>query len=159
VQDERVDVKPGSDLEVLYRALAGRVWRALLAYAGDPEVASDAVAEAFAQCLRRGDAVRAPERWIWRTAFRIAAGELKRRGTRQDPVPDTPYEVGEGAADLLRALSVLPPKQRAALVLHYYGGYTAKETADLIDSSSATVRVHLSQGRKRLRRILEDPDG
>jgi hypothetical protein len=27
-------------------------------------VASDAVAEAFAQALRRGDALRSPERWL-----------------------------------------------------------------------------------------------
>lgn len=154
-----MDVKPGSDLEVLYRTVADRVWRAVLAYAGDPEVASDAVAEAFAQCLRRGDAVREPDRWIWRTAFRIAAGEMKQRGRRSDLLPDTAYEIEEGVTDLIRALSILPQKQRAALVLHYYGGYTATETAALIDSSAATVRVHLSQGRKRLRRLLEASDG
>jgi DNA-directed RNA polymerase specialized sigma24 family protein len=41
------------------------MWQAVLAFAGDPEVASDAVAEAFAQALRRGDAIRSPERWLW----------------------------------------------------------------------------------------------
>jgi DNA-directed RNA polymerase specialized sigma24 family protein len=55
------------------------MWQAVFAFAGDPEVASDAVAEAFAQALRRGDAIRSPECWLWRTVFRIAAGELKAR--------------------------------------------------------------------------------
>jgi RNA polymerase sigma-70 factor (ECF subfamily) len=55
------------------------MWRALYAYAGDPEVASDAVSEAFAQALRRGSAIRELDRWVWRSAFRIAAGEMKRR--------------------------------------------------------------------------------
>ena len=41
-------------LEALYRDDGDRLWRALLVFAGDPEVASDAVAEAFAQALRRG---------------------------------------------------------------------------------------------------------
>jgi DNA-directed RNA polymerase specialized sigma24 family protein len=50
------------------------MWQAVFAFAGDPEVASDAVAEAFAQALRRGDAIRSPERWLWRTVFRIALG-------------------------------------------------------------------------------------
>jgi RNA polymerase sigma-70 factor (ECF subfamily) len=45
------------------------MWQAVFAFAGDPEVASDAVAEAFAQALRRGDAIRSPERWLWRTVF------------------------------------------------------------------------------------------
>ncbi|HJS26677.1 MAG TPA: hypothetical protein VJ913_06090, partial [Actinomycetota bacterium] len=63
------------------------MWRAVLAFAGDPEVASDAVAEAFAQVLRRGEDVRDPEGWVWRAAFRIASGELKER--RKRPVTET----------------------------------------------------------------------
>jgi len=61
-------------IECLYRERGDRICRGLLAFSGDPEVANDAVAEAFAQVLRRGDEVRDPERWIWRAAFRIAAG-------------------------------------------------------------------------------------
>jgi len=66
-------------LERLYRDQGDRMWRALYAYTGDPEIASDALSEAFAQALRRGDAIREADRWIWRSAFRIAAGEMKRR--------------------------------------------------------------------------------
>jgi hypothetical protein len=40
------------------------MWRALLVFAGDAEVASDAVAEAFAQALRRGGEIRDPKRWV-----------------------------------------------------------------------------------------------
>jgi RNA polymerase sigma-70 factor (ECF subfamily) len=61
-------------------------------------------------------------------------------------------------AGLVAGLSRLSPNQRAALVLHYYVGYATKEIAGIIGSSPATVRVHLSQGRKRLRRILEEQD-
>lgn len=68
-----------SEVERLYREQGQKLWWAVLAYAGDREVASDAVAEAFAQVLRRGAAVRSPDKWVWRAAFKIAAGELKRR--------------------------------------------------------------------------------
>ena len=70
---------PSTSIEALYRQDGDRLWRALLAYDGDPDVASDAVAEAYAQLLRRGGAVRDPQAWVWRAGFRIAAGELKRR--------------------------------------------------------------------------------
>ena len=66
-----------SRVETLYRADAGRLWRAVYAYAGDPDIATDAVAEAYAQVLHRGSAVRDPAAWTWRTAFRIAAGLLE----------------------------------------------------------------------------------
>ena len=64
----------------------------------------------------------------------------------------------EPAGELVAALLQLSPNQRASLVLHYYAGYPTKEIAGIIGASAATVRVHLSKGRKRLRRILEEPD-
>jgi RNA polymerase sigma factor (sigma-70 family) len=154
----RVDTSPHGELERLYRDQRDRMWQAVFAYAGDREVASDAVAEAFAQALRRGDAIRCPERWLWRTEFRIAAGELQQRG-RHDPVGlDGAYEMNELAGDLVTALARLTEKQRAAVVLHHAAGYPAKEIAAIIGSTTPAVHVHLSRGRKRLRELLETGD-
>jgi len=143
-------------LERLYREQGNRMWRAILAFAGDPEVASDAVAEAFAQVLRRGDAIRDPERWLWRASFRMAAGELKERGRRVPAVAEESYEMEEPARELVAALAKLSEKQRAAVVLHHAAGYPANEVAEIIGSTSAAVRVHLMRGRRRLRELLED---
>jgi RNA polymerase sigma-70 factor (ECF subfamily) len=156
VQDAQVRAEGG--LERLYREDGARLWRALMAFSGDREVASDAVAEAFAQALGRGDDLRDPQRWVWRAAFRIAAGELKDRGRFRAPAFDPGYETEEPSARLVSALARLSPNQRAALVLHYYAGYPTNEIAGILGASAATVRVHLSKGRKRLRRILEEPD-
>jgi RNA polymerase sigma-70 factor, ECF subfamily len=144
------------NVESLYVEHADRLWRALYAYARDPEIASDALAEAFAQYLQRGAAVRWPARWIWRAAFRIAAGELKDRRREGSPLPTPHASVASPTGELLSTLGLLPPRQRAALILHYYGGYKAREIAEILGSTSATVRVHLSQGRRRLRRLLEE---
>jgi RNA polymerase sigma-70 factor (ECF subfamily) len=132
-----------------------RLWRAVFAFAGDRDVASDAVAEAFAQCLRRGDAVRDPRAWIWRSAFRIAAGELKDRG-RWAPWPaEASVDIPE-AQGLLVALGSLPPMQRATIILRHYAGYDAGEIAAGLGIGRSTVRVHLSRGRRRLRALLEE---
>jgi RNA polymerase sigma-70 factor (ECF subfamily) len=145
-------------LERLYRQDGTRLWRALVAFSGDREVASDAVSEAFAQAIGRENHLRDPQRWVWRAAFRIAAGELKDRGRFRPPVDDPGYEMEEPPARLIAGLARLSPNQRAALVLHHYAGYPTKEIAGILGSSPATVRVHLSQGRKRLRMILEEQD-
>ena len=63
VRDSPAGVRRGSELERLYRERGHRMWCAVLAFAGDPDVASDAVAKAFAQALRRGTEIRDPERW------------------------------------------------------------------------------------------------
>jgi RNA polymerase sigma-70 factor, ECF subfamily len=153
----RVDAEHG--LESLYRQDGERLWRAVAAYTGDREVASDAVAEAFAQALARGSELRDPMAWIWRVAFRVAAGELKERRRGAGSAPEAIVGPEEPLTDLLATLRALSPKQRAAVVLHHYAGYPVKEVAEILGSTSAAVRVHLSQGRRRLRGLLEANDG
>jgi RNA polymerase sigma-70 factor, ECF subfamily len=161
VQDAPVSAHTEGDLERLYREEGDRLWRALYAFAGDREVASDAMAEAFAQALRGGDSIRAPLPWVWKASFRIAAGELKARGRWRELVAaqETAAPQAESsAAELVAALARISPKHRAAVVLHHYAGYPVKEVAEIIGSTGPAVRVHLSRGRKRLRELLRDED-
>jgi len=145
--------------ERLYREQGAKMWRAVLAFAGDPEVASDAVAEGFAQALRRGAEVRDPERWLWRVVFRIAAGLLAERRRSEPPLHLVgSYEMEEPARELVAALAGLSPKQRAAVVLHHAAGYPVKEIAVILGSTPGAVKVHLLRGRRRLRELLEDDD-
>jgi RNA polymerase sigma-70 factor (ECF subfamily) len=141
-------------LEAVYRTNGERIWRAVLAYTQDREVADDAVAEAFAQALARGAAVRTPASWVWRAAFRIAAGMLNERVRSVGLQGTESYEMPE-TGSLVMSLAKLPAKQRAALVLFYYGDYPIRDIADILRSNALAVRVNLSRGRKRLGRMLE----
>lgn len=146
-------------IETLYREDGERLWRALAAYAGDPEIASDAVAEAFAQALRRGDALRDPQPWVWRAGFKIAAGELKRRREPRPGLPPPVHHDPEADADLLDALAQLPPKQRAAVILFYYADAPVREIARRTGMTQLSVRANLSRGRQRLRQLLDETNG
>ena len=145
-----------SAIEALYRTHGDRVWRAAWAFAHDPDVASDAVAEAFAQALARGDAITSPAAWIWRAVFRIAGGMLQERRSLVRLSHGGSYEMTEVDHELVWALQRLPPHQRATLILFYYADRPINEIADILQSSSIAVRVNLSRGRKRLRLILEN---
>ena len=141
-------------VEGVYRSVSGRMWRALFAFSGDADVASDAVAEAFAQALRRDGDIRDVERWVWKAAYRIAAGELKQR-RRVSPEVDRPVDDAASSFELRDVLLRVSPKQRAALFLFYYGGYEPREIARMIGSTQSAVRVHLFRGRKRLASMLD----
>jgi RNA polymerase sigma-70 factor, ECF subfamily len=158
VEHAPAGVERSERLERLYREQGDRMWRAALAFAGDPEVASDAVAEAFAQALRRGDAIRDAERWIWRTVFRVAAGELKARRRSVPMTMEQTYEMEEPARELVAALSRLSERQRAAVVLHHGAGYPVREVAAIIGSTPAAVKVHVMRARRRLRELLGATD-
>jgi RNA polymerase sigma-70 factor, ECF subfamily len=158
-QDASVKAVGRDAVERVYRTEGPKIWRALVAYSGDVDIANDAFAEALAQALARGDDLRTPERWIWKVSFRIAAGELSRRKGQVPFIDSEVMESPELALDLIRAMQHLTPKQRAVLILQLYGGFTTAEVATLLGMAQPTVRVHFSQGRKRLRRSLEASDG
>lgn len=147
-------------VETVYRADAERLFRAVYAYSGDHDIATDAVAEAFAQVLRRGAAVRDPAAWTWRVAFRIAAGALKARRSR-DPIESVSAAHVDAYADedLMAAIRQLPAGQRAAVVLFYYADLPVRDIADRLGTSSLAVRANLLRGRRRLRQLLGDDDG
>ena len=141
-------------VERLYRADGQRLWRAIVGFAASEEVADEAVAEAFAQLLRRGADVRDPDAWVWRTAFAIARGELKRLGEIR-PVTDDPGALdAEPPWDLIEALGVLSPQQRAVLILRDYVGHSSRATAEILDSTEPSVRVQLSRARRKARKEL-----
>jgi RNA polymerase sigma-70 factor (ECF subfamily) len=125
---------------------------------GNRDLAQDAVSEAFAQAIGRGAAIHSLERWVWKTAYRIAAGELKRRVTQTNLTIEPVVEVDEPAWEIRAALLQLPPQQRAAVVLHYYAGYPAHEIAAITETTPGAVWMSLSRGRRQLRRILEAND-
>jgi RNA polymerase sigma-70 factor, ECF subfamily len=153
-------------VERAYRDDAPRVWRAVYAYSGDPEIANDAVAEAFAQVLRRGDDVRDPLAWVWSAAFHVATDELRRRRRYGELPEDAGYELAEDSGRVFpewsgveAALAKLSPAQRAAVVLHYFGGFRLAEIAEIGGISKATVGVHLTRARRRLKKLLEVEHG
>ena len=145
-------------LERIYREQGDRLWRAVLLASGNREVADDAVAEAFAQALRRGRALRDPAAWVWRVAFRIAAGELRERGRMETFAEEPVTGMPEPFVDLWRALARLPRKQRASVVLADYAGWSHREIAKALGSTVSAVGVHVHRARKRLRDLLEDRD-
>ena len=142
----------------LYRRAGPRLWRAVLAYSGGRrELTDDVVAEAFARTIERGSSVRAPEPYLYRVAFRLAAAELRRAHTVSD-VPDLPGKGDPEVSELFDALHALSPGQRAAVFLRYHADLPVSEVARLMGTSSAVVRVHLMRGRRRLAELLGDDD-
>jgi len=146
------------EIERLYREESERLWRAVLGYSGRPDLAADAVAEAFAQALAHDGALRSPANWIWTAAFRIAAGMLKQLSAPSPVLEPSDVGLPEPVVDLVRSLSLLPERQRLTIVMHDYADRPVKEVASVLGIAPATVYVHLSQGRKRLRELLEDQD-
>ena len=147
-----------AEVELVYRAEALKMWRALVGFTGDREIANDAVAEAFARAIRDRSSIRDLRAWTWVVAFRIASAELRERTVPLDAPQAHGDEPTASVPELVRALRLLPTNQRLALVLHDYADRPTSEVAAILGCSRATVHVHLSRGRRKLRELLEVRD-
>jgi RNA polymerase sigma-70 factor (ECF subfamily) len=142
------------DYTLLYESISPGLWRAIYVYSGGHrDVADDSVAEAFARAIQHDTAIRRPLSWLYRTAFRIAAAELRRMKS-QTEISERSYEQPQDMAELFVALRKLSPSQRAAVYLHYQADLPVREVASLMGISAAAVKVHLHWGRRRLRELL-----
>jgi RNA polymerase sigma-70 factor, ECF subfamily len=68
--------------------------------------------------------------------------------------PEKLYDGLELREILSNSLSSLPPTSRLVFVLRDIGGFSLRETADVLDLSRTTVQVRLFQARMQLRETL-----
>jgi RNA polymerase sigma-70 factor, ECF subfamily len=67
------------------------------------------------------------------------------------PGPDARYELREAVQlAFVAAIQLLPPRQRAALLLHDVMGWSASDTARLLGTSTASVNSALQRARQTL---------
>jgi len=175
---------PGTDEELLLaiargdeRALAelydrlGRVAYGLaLRVLRDPALAQDAVQDAFLATWRtaasfdpgRGTASTWVLTLVHRRAVDLVRREERRRGDPLDTAPvasgdsvDETVEVREQRRNVQAALAQLPPDQRQALELAYYGGLSQSELAERLGVPLGTVKSRMFAGLSKLRDLLE----
>ena len=146
-------------VEAVFRSVHHRLWRSLLLFTGDAELASDAVAEAFAQVLRRGAAVDDVEAWVWRSAFRIAGGLVAAQSGSTDlGSVDGSTPLTGSLVEILGLLGDLSPQQRACVALRYVGEYTSSEIGELLGTSASSVRVQLHRAHAALRQTITEAE-
>jgi RNA polymerase sigma factor (sigma-70 family) len=136
----------------------------------DEALAQDAVQEAFLGIWRSADRFLAERAkastWILtlvhRRAVDLVRREDRRRGEplEQVPEPAAPETVEDEATlgfqrrVVQEALRRLPPEQREALELGYYGGLTQSELAERLGQPLGTIKSRMFTGLSRLRDLL-----
>jgi len=153
---------------------SGGLHRAVSRIIGDETEAWDVVQMAFLkgwQRLSQYDPRWSFATWMYRIGTNLAIDVIRSRKSRERAhqagtehrlrlVTDTePASVGADRGDVNRVLAkvlpVLSPQQRAAFVLRELEGFDTSEVADVIGCTPTTVRNHIFQARKVLRKEIE----
>ena len=169
-----------SDTELLRRHVAGdaeafgelfrrhrdRLWAVALRTVCDPEEAADALQDAMVSAFRRAGDFRgdsAVTTWLHRIVVNASLDRLRRRAAR--PALSTgdeqafealvtqdgdPARSTDTRLDVNTALRMLPPPQRAALVVVDMLGFGVADAAIILGTSPGTVKSRCARARARL---------
>jgi RNA polymerase sigma-70 factor (sigma-E family) len=159
-----------TDLSVfagIFEAERAATLRLAYTMTGDVGIAEDVVAEAFARTYERWSKgkVDDPGAYVRRTVvnevrstWRRVAVRRKYAARERQVEPSTSFG-GDQIADadvLQRALLVLPPRQRAVVVLRIVDDLSEQDVARALGCSVGTVKANLSRGLDRLRDVLRE---
>jgi RNA polymerase sigma factor (sigma-70 family) len=139
----------------------------------DPALAEDAVQEGFLAVWRsaaRFVAERAKaSTWILTLTHRRAVDLVRREHPRRaEPLDVAPHGSSDDTqeeawlrlrrARVQEALKQLPDKQREAIELAYYGGFTQSELADRLGEPLGTIKSRMFSGLANLRDMLVEDE-
>lgn len=145
-------------------ARGATLFRTAYLMVGDNQLAQDLVQEALVKTLlawpRLSDRGNL-DAYVRRIIVTTCISWRRRRAFHERPVEALPERQGPDPADSLVthdavvvALAILPPRQRAAIVLRYYQDLTEAQTAEAMGCSVGTVKSQVSVGLRRLRDTL-----
>lgn len=130
-------------------------------YCGNPDVAEELAQDTLARVWDRWATVstlQSPEGWAYRVGLNLANSHYRRRAAerranaRQEPTPLAvdPPDAADAVA-VRQAVTMLPKRQRAALVLRYYVDLPVADTAELLGCAPGTVKALTHQALVALR--------
>jgi RNA polymerase sigma factor (sigma-70 family) len=149
VTDDRVAL-----LDALYRVEYVGMVRLAYTLLGSNAEAEEIVQDSFVEVYGRWHEIRKPGAYLRCTVVSRCRSASLRRRMRPSEVMGEP-SVSASAGELWDVLTRLSDEQRTAVVLRYYGGYTAADIAEMLEVPAATVRSHLRRGLAALKKELE----
>jgi RNA polymerase sigma-70 factor, ECF subfamily len=144
------------------------IYRLCYRYVNDPQDANDMAQEVFLKAYRAIDRFRGDSSfstWLYRIAVNTCLNFRSSRRPEGEQLPESLPDGHGGVLDAMvederarrvrEAVSRLPEKQRATLILKVYHDLTHEQVAGIVGSSVGTVKANLFHALGNLRKLLE----
>lgn len=147
------------------RRMHPRLVRSLALFCGDETVAEEVAQEALGRAWVRWSSVAQmarPEAWLFRVGLNLTTSRFRRRGAERRALNRAAAARGNAAQDLdvaivvRQAVSSLPPRERAAVVLRFFVGLSVDDAAAAMRCRPGTVKSLTHHAKEHLRVELAD---
>lgn len=146
------------DTLTLYETHKQMVFRLALSYTKSIPDAEDICQAAFLKLIERRSTITPGKEkaWLATVTANLCRDLLRARKAHPTETLEErfPFESPE-ESELFHAVMALGEKERAAVYLHYYEGYTSAEIGRILGVSRSAITTRLAQARKHLRKSLE----
>jgi RNA polymerase sigma-70 factor (sigma-E family) len=165
-----MDVREDPAFEAFVRTQSAALLRTAYLLTGDRGDAEDLLQTALLRSLRHWRAARsAPAAYVRRVLVNLCRDNWRRSAVRPRELPllpgadavrpvDGPADQIGQRRDLVSALALLPPAQRAVIVLRFVDDLSVAETAALLGIADGTVKSYTSRAIAAMRESLTDYD-
>lgn len=143
-----------------YNRYVDMIYRLCFSFLKNREDTEDAVQSVFVRYLKSGKKFENEgheKAWFIVTASNLCK-DMLRQSCRHNisietysSIPDTEDSNGN---DVYMAILDLPYKYKTVVYLYYYEGYKTHEIAEMLHKPSSTIRNHLTEARRHLKKIL-----
>jgi RNA polymerase sigma-70 factor (ECF subfamily) len=167
----RVAHQDRAALGVLYDRHSGLLYTTILRIIGEPAEAQDVLHDTFLQMSRKASSYNPeggrPVGWLITMARNLALDRVRMTKRRREILTESVLPLQEevsgdevvGQQDEARylagAVASLPPPQREALELAYFGGYTQEEISERLQQPIGTIKARIRRGLLKLRSALD----
>jgi len=141
-----------------YPRLAGWVRRLV----DNDEDAHDIAAEAFARLLGRWSRVDNPHSYLYMIAANLVSDHWRKSGREQRAIKKLAGAAATTSShraqevDVRVLIEALPPRLRAAFLLHHYAGFEVRQVAAILGRPEGTIKADLYRARTRLKAAMAD---
>ena len=153
-------------MEEIYSDYKSSLFNLTYRYTMNLSSAEDLLQDIFIKIFTGISKLRSPEAftaWVYRTAINACISSTRKSG-RGKHMPlneiDKPDEAEADnihiRLDMEKAVSVLPPKQKAVFLLHDVQGFTHEEIAQVMKWSEGTSKSQLFRARMKIRGHLKE---
>ena len=164
-------------LAQLYDRYHRLIFSLALAIVNDQATAEEITLDVFMRVWQKAGTYRADQAkvstWLTHIARHHAIDVLRRRAARVDqfavhwedarsnsessePDPQETVELSLRRERIHAALAQLPPEQKEALYLAYFGGYSQSQIADVLKQPLGTIKTRLRLAMQKLREFLHE---